>query len=320
MKKKCIAGGLIALLLCAFFALSAGAVITRSDPFEFWSKGTYKWGYSYDSTPLSCTTTFSSVRSIWENAFPSNALASGGYFGRDSVRIEITESSSSSDYHNKLKFCVSHTETYKYFKGVTYSFCLRVNLADAYYNATHTSIAEFSSLTYYNEYSSSVNASYIQGTGAYSDCFLFSITPNGDIEEDIMTFTFSLENSVQCNNIQLDIVLSGIVANTEQGVVPVDPSNDTLKDINDNISKFVDGEYKKPTPGPIDDGLSEDYNSASEKSDDVYSNFRNFISNLPSSAAEFWKNTITTISSFGIISPFFICGCGFCVIRIILGR
>ena len=334
MKKKCIAGGMLILLLCAFFALS----ITAQTPIQI--SAADWWNAQTASCKLFC---YTSTGNILNTAVPVNPASfisktfdlkpyvpwtsvTSGYISSRFAYLQTTFTplpNSASMYSLMIEFA----DEWILMGGRTYEFIILRDYI-AFYNSNGEPISTGTQLKTVSLGGLNMTLEdYYIGKDGFDRAIRCTVTPtsNTKVQHIDCIFKSNYNPTVSASKIVVRLGFSSVVAysGTLQEVT-VNPTlnniDSQMGELNDKIGDFVDGDYQKPTPETIDDGLSEDYNSASEKSDDVYSKFRNFISNLPSSAAEFWKNTITTISSFGIISPFFICGCGFCVIRIILGR
>lgn len=334
MKKKCIAGGLIALLLCAFFALSISAQTPIQISAADW------WNAQSSSCKLQCYTSNGNILNTAVPVNPSSFISktfdlkpyvpwtsvTSGYISSRFAYLQTTFTplpNSASMYGLMIEF----SDEWILMGGRTYEFIiLRDYIAFYDDNGVATSTGTQLKTVSLGGLNMTLEDYYI-GKDGFDRAIRCTVTPssNTKVQHIDCIFKSNYNPTKPASKIVSRIGFSSVVAYTGTlQDVTVNPTlnniDSQMSEINDKIGEIADGDYKKPTAGTIDDGLSGDYNSASENSDDVYSKFRNFISNLPSSAAEFWKNTITTISSFGIISPFFICGCGFCVIRIILGR
>lgn len=334
MKKKCIAGGMLITLLCAFLALSIVAQTPIQISAADW------WNAQTASCKLFC---YTSNGNILNTAVPVNPASfisktfdlkqyvpwtsvSSGYISSRFAYLQTTFTplpNSASMYSLMIEFA----DEWILMGGRTYEFIiLRDYIAFYDNNGAATSTGTQLKTVSLGGLNMTLEDYYI-GKDGFDRAIRCTVTPttNTKVQHIDCIFKSNYNPTLPASKVVVRLGFSSVVAYT--GTLQEVTVNPTLNNIdsqmgelNDKIGDFVDGDYQRPTPETIDDGLSEDYNSASEKADDVYSKFRNFISNLPSSAAEFWKNTITTISTFGIISPFFICGCGFCVIRIILGR
>ena len=334
MKQKCIAGGMLILLLCAFFALSISAQTPIQISAADW------WNAQSSSCKLFC---YSSSGNILNTAVPVNPASfisktfdlkpyvpwtsvSSGYISSRFAYLQTTFTplpNSASMYSLMLEFA----DEWILMGGRTYEFIILRDYI-AFYDSNGSNISTGTQLKTVSLGGLNMTLEdYYIGKDGFDRAIRCTVTPssNTKVQHIDCIFKSNYNPTLSASKVVVRLGFSSVVAYTGTlQEVTVNPTlnniDSQMSEINDKIGGLVDGDYQRPTPETIDDGLSEDYNSASEKSDDVYSKFRNFISNLPSSAAEFWKNTITTISSFGIISPFFICGCGFCVIRIILGR
>lgn len=325
---------MLIFLLCAFFALSISAQTPIQISAADW------WNAQTASCKLFC---YTSNGSILNTAVPVNPASfisktfdlkpyvpwtsvTSGYISSRFAYLQTTFTplpNSSSMYGLMLEFA----DEWILMGGRTYEFIVLRDYI-AYYDSNNNPISTGTQLKSVSLGGLMMTLEdYYIGKDGFDRAIRCTVTPssNTKVQHIDLTFKSNYNPTVSASKIVVRFGFSSVVAYTGTlQDVTVNPTlnniDSQMGEINDKIGDLVGGDYKKPTAGTIDDGLSDDYNSASEKSDDVYSKFRNFISNLPSSAAEFWKNTITTISSFGIISPFFICGCGFCVIRIILGR
>lgn len=334
MKKKCIAGGMLITLLCAFLAFSIAAQTPIQISAADW------WNAQTASCKLFC---YTSNGNILNTAVPVNPASfisktfelkpyvpwtsvTSGYISSRFSYLQTTFTplpNSSSMYGLMLEF----SDEWILMGGRTYEFII-VRDYIAYYDSNGNPISTGTQLKTVSLGGLNMTLEdYYIGKDGFDRAIRCTVTPttNTKVQHIDCIFKSNYNPTLSASKIVVRLGFSSVVAYTGTlQDVTVNPTlnniDSQMGEINDKIGDLVDGDYKKPTAETIDDGLSDDYNSASEKADDVYSKFRNFISNLPSSAAEFWKNTITTISTFGIISPFFICGCGFCVIRIILGR
>lgn len=334
MIKKCIAGGMLILLLCAFFALS----ITAQTPIQI--SAADWWNAQTASCKLFC---YTSTGNILNTAVPVNPASfisktfdlkpyvpwtsvSSGYISSRFAYLQTTFTplpNSASMYSLMIEFA----DEWILMGGRTYEFIILRDYI-AFYDSNGSPISTGTQLITVSLGGLNMTLEdYYIGKDGFDRAIRCTVTPstNTKVQHIDCIFKSNYNPTLPASKVVVRLGFSSVVAYT--GTLQDVTVNPTLNNIdsqmgelNDKIGDFVDGEYQKPTPETIVDGLSEDYYSASENSDDVYSKFRNFISNLPSSAAEFWKNTITSITSFGIISPFFISGCGFCVIRIILGR
>lgn len=325
---------MLILLLCAFFALSISAQTPIQISAADW------WNAQSSSCKLFC---YSSTGNILNTAVPVNPASfisktfdlkpyvpwtsvSSGYISSRFAYLQTTFTplpNSASMYSLMLEFA----DEWILMGGRTYEFIILRDYI-AFYDSNGSPISTGTQLKTVSLGGLIMTLEdYYIGKDGFDRAIRCTVTPssNTKVQHIDCIFKSNYNPTLSASKVVVRLGFSSVVAYTGTlQDVTVNPTlnniDSQMGEINDKIGDLVDGNYQKPTTGPIDDGLSEDYNSATEKSDDVYSKFRNFISNLPSSAAEFWKNTITTISSFGIISPFFVCGCGFCVIRIILGR
>lgn len=325
---------MLILLLCAFFALSISAQTPIQISAADW------WNAQSSSCKLFC---YSSTGNILNTAVPVNPASfisktfdlkpyvpwtsvTSGYISSRFAYLQTTFTplpNSASMYGLMIEFA----DEWILMGGRTYEFIILRDYI-AYYDSNGNPISTGTQLKSVSLGGLNMTLEdYYIGKDGFDRAIRCTVTPssNTKVQHIDCIFKSNYNPTKPASKVVVRLGFSSVVAYTGTlQDVTVNPTlnniDSQMSEINDKIGGLVDGDYQRPTPETIDDGLSGDYNSASEKSDDVYSKFRNFISNLPSSAAEFWKNTITTISSFSIISPFFICGCGFCVIRIILGR
>lgn len=334
MRKKCIAGGILILLLCAFFALSISAQTPIQISAADW------WNAQTGTCSLFC---YSSSGALLNTAVPVNPSSfisriydikpyvpwtsvTSGYISSRFAYIESTFTplpNSSSMYGLQFQF----SDEWILLGGRTYEFVILRDYIAFYDDAgVATSTGTQLKTVSLGGLAMTIEDYYI-GKDGFDRAIRCTVTPESNTKVQTISIVFksSYNPTKPASKIVCRVGFSSVVAYTGSlQDVTVNPTlnnvDKQVSEINDKVGKIVDGEYQKPTPESIDDGLSDDFTSASEGSKSTLDKLSEFLSSLPAAAAHFWKNLITQIAEFQIFAPFFVCGCGFCVLRIILGR
>lgn len=334
MRKKCIAGGITILLLCAFFALSISAQTPIQISAADW------WNAQTGSCKLFC---YNSTGIILNTAVPVNPASfisktfdikpyvpwtsvNSGYISSRFAYLQTTFAplpDSASMYMLMLEF----DDEWILMGGRTYEFIILRDYI-AFYDSAGVATSTGTQLKSVSLGGLNMTLEdYYIGKDGFDRAIRCSVTPETNVKVQHIDFIFksNYNPTLPASKIVVRLGFSSVVAYTGTlQDVTVNPTlnniDKQMSEINDKIGDFVDGEYQKPTPETIDDGLSDNLTSASEGSKSTLDKLSEFLASLPAAAAHFWKNLITQIAEFQIFAPFFVCGCGFCVLRIILGR
>lgn len=335
MKKKCIAGGLLILLLCAFFAHSISAQSPIQISAADW------WNAQSSSCKLFC---YSSTGNILNTAVPVNPASfisktfdlkpyvpwtsvTSGYISSRFAYLQTTFTplpNSSSMYSLMLEFA----DEWILIGGRTYEFIiLRDYIAFYDNNGVATSTGTQLKTVSLGGLIMTLEDYYI-GKDGFDRAIRCTVTPSTTtkVQHIDCIFKSNYNPTLPAKKIVVRLGFSSVVAYTGTlQDVTVNPTlnniDQQMSEINDKIDHYYNGDYGVITgshpDNPADvipeDGAVNNGNSALDR-------MEQFLNGVPSNVPQFWKNVMESLFAIPMLTPFVVMGIGFILSRMLMGR
>lgn len=335
MKEKCIAGGILILLLCAFFALSISAQTPIQISAADW------WNSQTSTCKLFC---YNSSGIILNTAVPVNPASfisktfdlkpyvpwtsvTSGYISSRFAYLQTTFTplpNSASMYMLMLEF----SDEWILMGGRTYEFIILRDYI-AFYDSSGVATSTGTQLKSVSLGGLNMTLEdYYIGKDGYDRAIRCTVTPetNTKVQHIDCIFKSNYNPTLPASKIVVRLGFSSVVAYTGTlQDVTVNPTLNNLDkqvgEINDKIDEYYNGDYGKLTGSHPDnpaDALPE--SGAVNNGNSALDRMEQFLNGVPSNVPQFWKNVMEFLFAIPMLTPFVVMGVGFILSRMLMGR